>query len=520
MLRLILILIFVLFLTLPLFAQVDTAWVRRYNGPGNSDDCAYVVAVDDSGNVYVAGSSWGKGTGLDLVTVKFDPHGDTAWVARYNGPGNSEDFAMDLFVDPSGYVYVTGGSVGSGTYRDYVTIKYYPNGDTAWVRRYKGIEDDGYDYATAIAVDDSGNVYVTGHSGYNPDRGDYATIKYYPNGDTAWVRRYNGLGDGDDWAADLAVDAYGNVYVTGQAVSRSSNDYTTIKYYPNGDTAWLRRYNGPGDFYDDAEALAIDSSGDVYVTGWSYGGSQTSNDYATVKYYPNGDTAWVRRYNGPMSLSVEFAYAIAVDRSGNVYVTGCSGSPFRWDYATIKYYPDGDTAWVRRYHTPGQDSLYEAHAIAVDDSGNVYVTGYGYDLETQNKVLDLDYATIKYCPNGDTAWVRKYNGPEDGDDYAHAVAVDGFGNVYVTGCSFGGWPADYDIVTIKYSPCRFARGDLTGDGVKDVGDVVYLVNYLFRNGPPPDPWEVGDVNCDGRADVGNVVYLINYLYNYGQAPCC
>jgi hypothetical protein len=128
--------------------------------------------------------------------------------------------------------------------------------DTAWVRSYNGTGNDA-DEAFAIAVDDSGYVYVTGYSYGETDNQDYATIKYYPNGDTVWVRRYNGPGNAGDWARALVIDSSYNVYVTGRSTGSEANfDYTTIKYYPNGDTAWLRRYNGLANAMDDAYAIA------------------------------------------------------------------------------------------------------------------------------------------------------------------------------------------------------------------------------------------------------------------------
>jgi hypothetical protein len=383
--------------------------------------------------------------------------------------------------------------------------------DTAWVRRYNG-PGDSSDYTSAIAVDGSGNVYVTGGSHGSATYHDYATIKYYPYGDTAWVRRYNGPGDSSDYTSSIVVDDSNNVYVTGYSYgSETYTDYATIKYYPYGDTAWVRRYNGPANEYDGAYAIAVDGSGNVYVTGGSYG-SGTYSDYATIKYYANGDTAWVRRYDGPWNR-VDGAYALAVDGSGNVYVTGASmASETGWDYATIKYYPNGDTAWVRRYNGPPGNEDDLGSAIAVDGSGNVYVTGHSYRSGTYQ-----DYATIKYYPYGDTAWVIRYNGPGSRDDQASAIAVDGSGNVYVTGGSNGSGTF-LDYATIKYF--QVLRGNVNGDGFIDVGDVIFLINYLFKNGPSPDPLQVGDANCDGNVDVGDVVYLINYLFRNGPAPSC
>jgi len=512
MTKLLLTFLSVLFLALPLFAQsVDTAWVRRYNGLGNSGDAASAIAVDGSGNVYVTGHSDGGWTGVDYATIKYYPNGDTAWVRRYNGPGNSYDYAQAIAVDGSGNVYVTGSSDGSWTFRDYATIKYYSNGDTAWVRRYNGLGNLD-DVAWDISVDVSGNVYVTGYSVVRESTQyhDYATIKYYPNGDTAWVRTYNGPGNLGDYAVAIAVDGSGNVYVTGQTLgSGTGNHYATIKYHPNGDTAWVRIENSG--YW--ASAIAVDGSGNVYVTG-QHGGSGENIDYATVKYYPNGDTAWVRRYNGPRNVD-DVALDIAVDDSGNVYVTGETDGHWvspDYDYGTIKYYPNGDTAWVRRYNGP-QNLDDIAYAIALDGSGNVYVTGESGGSWTSQ---DYDYGTIKYYPNGDTAWVRRYNGPGNSGDAASAIAVDGYGNVYVTGGSWGSG-GFYQYATIKY--VQFLRGDANNDKKVTIADVVYLVSYLFKHGPAPAPIQSGDTNCDGKVTVADIVYLVAYLFKHGPVPC-
>ena len=389
-------------------------------------------------------------------------------------------------------------------------MRYYPNGDTAWVRRYNG-PGSYYDYADAMVIDGSGNAYVTGQSPGSGTGADYATIKYRSDGDTAWVRRYNGPGNSTDAASAIAIDGSGNVYVTGWSLGPETEyDYATVKYYPNGDTAWVRRYNGTGDSTDRASDIAVDDLGNVYVTGSSYH-SATGRDYLTIKYYPNGDTAWARRYNGPGDTT-DYAWAITVEGSGNVYVTGQShSSETGADYATIKYYPDGDSVWVRRYNGPG-NGTDAASAMATDGSGNVYVTGRSHGLGTE-----YDYATVKYYPNGDTGWVRRYNGPGNSYDRAIDIGIDGSHNIYVTGNSLGSGTG-YDYATIKY--VQSLRGDANGDGQIDIADVMCLINYLFLNGSPPDPLRVGDCNCDDTVDVADVMYLINYLFLEGSPPDC
>ena len=175
MLKIFFILLFIFFLTLPLFAQVDTAWVRIYSGPYGWDG-APKVAVDKSGNVYVTGHSMKNDSTMEAATIKYFPNGDTAWVRRYSDSAGVWTRANDLAVDDSGNVYVTGSSYfGDRRPQEYATIKYYPNGDTAWIRKYHG-KDYDWNFGMSIAVDDSHNVYVTGGSS-GTVLYDYGTIK-------------------------------------------------------------------------------------------------------------------------------------------------------------------------------------------------------------------------------------------------------------------------------------------------------------------------------------------------------
>ena len=374
------------------FGQVTQDWVSRYNGPGSDMDWAFSVTVDGSGNVYVTGVSR-SGTSSengDYATIKYNSAGAQQWVARYNGPGNNTDWARSIKVDGSGNVYVTGYSYGSGTNKDYATIKYNSAGVEQWVQRYNGPAND-LDEAYSLAVDGSGNVYVTGYSWGSGTEWDCVTIKYNSAGAQQWVQVYNGPANGGDYAYSIAVDASGNVYVTGGSIgSGTQEDYATIKYNSAGVEEWAQRYNGPANGRDEAYSIAVDGSGNVYVTGYSIG-IGILEDYATIKYNSVGVEEWVQRYNGPGN-ELDWAYSIAVDAPGNVYVTGHSlGNGSNDDYATIKYNSSGVEQWIQRYNGQGGSYDDEAFSIAVDGSGSVYVTG-----GSVGNIITIDYATIKY----------------------------------------------------------------------------------------------------------------------------
>ncbi len=406
-------------------------WVSRYNGPWDLSDKATAIAVDTSENVIVTGESYGPGTGPDYLTVKYDTNGNELWKARYDGEGDAVDSSNALTLDTSGNIYVTGKSKDENADYDFITIKYHSSGTELWKARYNALGNSD-DYAAAITVDASGNVYVTGES-----NGDYATIKYDTDGSEQWDARSNWLGNSQDYAEAVAVDTSGNIYVTGM----SDEDYATAKYDADGNEQWIARYNSQGNGVDSAKAIAVDASGNAYVTGTS------DKDYATIKYDTDGNELWVARYNGPGN-SIDYAEGIAVDGFGRVYVIGTSNGVSTYsDYAVIKYAANGNELWVARYSGPGYSRDY-AKAIVIDFSGNVYVTGS--ICKSGSSALYDDYATIKYDTNGNEQWVAMYNGTANSKDRAMDIASDFSGNVYVTGHSRGSLNGDEDFATIKY----------------------------------------------------------------------
>jgi len=430
-------------------------WAARYNGLGTSNDYPEALAIDGTGSVYVAGYSYGPGEVTDYATIKYDDGGNKLWVAKYNGPANDYDVATALAINATGNVYVTGGITVTAIDWDYTTIKYDPNGNQLWVARYNGLSStNSYDKATSLAIDGSGNVYVTGYSSGSGTNYDYATIKYDASGNQLWVARYN-CANFNDVPKDLVVDASGNVYVTGYSFgSEIESDYATIKYDASGNQLWVARYNGEN-FNDSPNDLAIDGLGNVYVTGESKG-SGTDFDYATIKYDASGNQLWVARYNGPRGNESDYATALAVGESGNVYITGKSFGAAWVDYATIKYDASGNEIWVARYSSNlGSFSTDFAVALVLDGSSNVYVTG----RSSGTGRYDFDYATIKYNASGNEMWIARYNVTKEhhgqwstefsGDwEVAKILAVDESGKVYIAARSGGnGWSV---FTTIKY----------------------------------------------------------------------
>ncbi|WP_082893819.1 tandem-95 repeat protein [Rufibacter ruber] len=391
--------------------------------------------------------------------------------------------------DAAGNIYVTGQKYVTGSGYDFVTNKYNAAGQVLWSKTYTypyygsstgyygGYTSEGPDEPVAMAVDAAGNVYVvgkvtTGIYYYTWSDGDsspsfstsYGIVKYNSDGDQVWTRTFSGSGSSGPGSLpeDIAVDAAGNVYVTGTVTTNyrtesyrsgfpsrtryrtlSDQIFTTVKYNAAGDFQWASSYNGTVDASDAAKAVTVDGSGNVYVAGTVAGGTN-NNNLGLVKYNASGAQQWVKIYTN--STNADEVVEMEADGAGNLYLIGSTtgytydpswGSnmldPIKCDFLTLKYrMSDGAQLWARAYNGPGNNTD-AARAVTVDAAGNVYVVG-----SSMNSNVHL--ATVKYNASGAQLWAKSNvfaasSTSTSSPDGANAVVVDGSGNVYVAGGS-------------------------------------------------------------------------------------
>ena len=367
----------------------DVLWADTYAGSATGTDYGYTLAADQNGNTYVGGFGNGDNPAtFDIFVLKYDSNGNRVWTQRWTSPiTNYSAYAYSIAVDNQGNVFTTGFESDGFTDGEFITLKFNSSGVLQWATPYNG-STSSIDYANHIVVDSDGNSYITGWSGGANNLHDMTTIKYDPDGNELWVKRYNGSADDNDYAYWLALDASGNIYVTGQSVETGSdNDITTIKYAPNGDEIWVRHYDGPAHRYDAGQAIAVDADGNAYVTGNHT--MATGLECVTLKYSAAGDLLWTASFNGPDASGGVFI-SIALDDTASAYVTGFVFSGGAGDSATVKYDTNGIEQWAQLYDGPGHSSD-GAYAIAVDNNHNVAIAGYSTGAGT-----DYDYTTIKY----------------------------------------------------------------------------------------------------------------------------
>jgi uncharacterized delta-60 repeat protein len=361
------------------------------------------------------------------------------WIATLGGA--SSDYGNAIAVDGSGNVYVSGFTFSSGAGNGDATIaKYNSSGTIQWQRTLGGADTD---YGYGIAVDGYGNVYITGltvSSGAGVQ--DVLIAKYDTSGAIQWQRTLGGAST--DTGNAIAVDGSGNVYVTGSTTS--SVDVLIAKYNTSGTIQWQRTLGGASN--DIANGIAVDGSGNVYVTGYTDSSGAGGQDVLIAKYNTSGGIDWQRTLGGALS---DFGYGIAVDGSGNVYVTGYTGSSGAGvqDVLIAKYNTSGAIQWQR---TLGGTSVDTVNAIAVDGSGNVYITGSTFSSGAGN----YDILIAKYNTSGTIQWQRTLGGASS--DQGYGIAVDGSGNLYIIGSTTSSGAGGQDVLIAKLP----ADGSLTG----------------------------------------------------------
>ena len=510
-------------------AGVDTVWSRQM-GFGSTYSNARDIALDAYGNIYVGGTSRCCDEWSGFGVAKFNENGDTLWVRSLEPDGNPIGDER-MVVDDSGYVYMAGG--------EHHTIKFARNGDTLWLRQLDGLGG----LTAGLAIDPAGNVYVVDD--------ELRVVKYTADGDSLWFRSSGYPIDHYNWPAfDISVDNSGNAVALGGTIANGSFDYLTVKYGPAGDTLWTRPFNGSANSADYSAALAIDDAGNVIVTGSSYSSESASFDYATVKYDPDGQLLWVATYDTPTG-AMDIPVDVAVDDGGYIYVTGYSIDVVASAYSTIKYSPNGDSIWSAQFTgKPGFDM--RADAMALDDSGSVYIIG----VSDSTSVPRFAY-TVKYSTNGVERWVMDY--PLTIGCCWTDIAVNSSFDVHVVGGGFalakysqadqdadgaidlydnclttpnpGQANNDADSLGDSCDNCRTvtnddqaitieATGDVNLDGVVTSADIIYLVTFIFKGGFAPSPCEgAGDVNCTGGVTSADIIYLVGYVFK-GEAPPC
>ena len=425
------------------FSQPNTVWTSRYSGPSGAEDSVTAICTDPSGNIYITGFSIIPGVSHGIITIRYNPsNGDSIWVSRFYGTGSSNDFPYAITADNNA-VYVTGYTY-TGSNRDIVTIKYNSsNGSQAWVKTYNGLGSGG-DYGEAIAVDNSGNVYVAGRTDVGGNQ-KMIVIKYDSNGNVVsggWPSIYTGsLSGAFDEARAIKVDVSGNVYITGvgRTGSTGTADFLTLKINSGGIVQWAKKYNGTANNDDVANAMVLDASAQfVYVSGYATM-TGSAQDYMTIKYDAStGDTIAKASYNGPGN-GADVVMAMVSDPSTNIYVTGSSWSSSGYNFATIKYNSNLQFQWIMRSTNSGNAF---ASSIAYSQ-GFVYVVGTVPGPGTGN-----DYLTTRYnATSGSLMWNKTENGSSSGNDWGVGVVVNDTNDVFVTGgANFG----SLDFYTIRY----------------------------------------------------------------------
>jgi len=347
------------------------------------------------------------------------------WTKTYNGSSNGSDHGNDIAVDDFGNVYITGFVQETEGGSNVLVQKYDATGFRLWTSTYNspaGLEDVG----NGIAVDGQGNVYVAGfenRSDLNQGKNVWVR-KYDTSGLILWTTTYNSPANSNDEGRDIAVNAAGDVYVVGfedRPDLMEGDNLWIRKYDTNGNVLWTTIYNAFGLADQIGNGIAVDQSGNVYVTGSE---ATDPEDILVQKYDAGGEHLWTQKYSGPGNQS-DVGYGIDVDFAGNVYV---GGHETRDDIAEKKniwvgkYDTAGNLQWIRRHATSKHDGVQE---VAVDGSGDVFVIGYeGW--------WDGDIWIRKYTSNGDIHWTDTIDGPRKYRDRGLGVAVRG-GQVHVVG---------------------------------------------------------------------------------------
>jgi len=403
--------------------QAVHAWSKKFGG--SSSDIPYGTAVDTNGNVYITGYFYNSinfgGTthstsgGADIFVASFTPSGKYRWSKTFGS--TSYDYGYDVAVDKSGNVYVTGGFYssmncgGSNLQSKGSNDVFICSFDSAGKHRWSGSwGSTSTDYGYAIGADSNSNVYLTGYhySSINfggstfTSKGSYDIFvaSFDDKGKHRWSKGFGSTSS--DYGYGMAVDGSGNVYVTGAyyysmdcgggtMTSKGSRDIYLCSFSPSGTHRWSKSFGGTSTDY--GYYAAVDNTGNVAITGYFYGsvnfgGSTLTSaggaDIFLASFTSSGTHRWSKAMGG---TSYDYGYGIAADAKGNIYATGVFYSSMKPpggttltskgsnDIFIVSYDGSGNFRWARSH---GSTSSDYGRKLAVAPNGDLYASGYFY----------------------------------------------------------------------------------------------------------------------------------------------
>lgn len=353
-------------------AASESYWLAELTGSGVN--WVRGIAVDSTGTLYAAGAASGPGATLSPIQ-KIDTDGVMQWSRSFGngnsgGPPNGGTLGYAAAVDSSGNSYLAGQIV---TNSEAALAKFTSAGNAAWQFEQRG-SNPSSDVFYGVATDSSNNVYTTGNAG-----GSAAgwINKYDSAGTELWRKLVQGGSYVELYA--IAVDSSANVYVTGQGGGTASGSATPLfvaKLDTSGTTQWARRFYTSSDNMK-GQAVAVDSSGNVYVTGNYFNSSTGQNQMFVMKLNSSGTLQWSRVLTGVAGIGDE-GYGIGVNSSGDVYVSGQtrgSAPNYYMLFEVVKFNTSGTLQWQRQISNPTQG--LENYCLAVSSTGVPYAAGRG-----------------------------------------------------------------------------------------------------------------------------------------------
>jgi PKD repeat protein len=404
-------------------------WTRQYNFDG--DDVGEGLVLDDFGHIYSVGytkSDIGR-SGSRVFAQTHDATGIAQWsdyivtLDYYHEYSIEDAYGKDIAIDDSGNFYVTGWETLQAhdpqPWQDVFLGKYDPTGAMIWIDLVDTYAFSSDSFGECVAVDATNRVIIAGSSGgaftdegqRNHGERDVFIRKYDSTSDRAvpshvlWTRQFGSSRNDSCW--DITTDLWGNIYLVGETFGtlpgqtfRGGNDAFIRKYDPDGTVLWTRQFGTAA--YDAGVSIAIDPAGNSYVVGTTWGalGSQQYGDRDVFlrKYDPSGTLLWTRQFGTQVS---DYGFNLAIDDSGNVYITGWTQGALAGhsnqggnDVFIRKYGPNGGVVWTHMFGTPTDDY---GRDIEVDPTGNVFVFGdTGGTLSDQSHHGSRDVFLRKY----------------------------------------------------------------------------------------------------------------------------